>query len=142
MLLGEYQLNLGEKNRVAIPKKLRMELNGTLIISRGYEKCLILLDFDRWESFIKEINKKPLFSLDVRDTKRFVLGGAHEIELDSQGRFVLPDSLKTFASIEQSVIFLGIGEWVELWSEENWRLKLESLSKNVSDIAERLGGKI
>ena len=138
MLIGEYSLSMGEKNRIAIPKKLRENLNGLIYITRGYENCLLLVDSKRWEQLISEINKRPLLSLDVRDTKRYILGGANEIEFDNQGRFVLPESSKQFAKIDQKVVFLGVGEWIEIWSEESWSEKLNKLSKNVSDLAERL----
>ncbi len=140
MLIGEFYTQLGEKNRLSIPKKLRDFLNGKVIVTRGYERCLILVDSQRWDSLVEEINKKPLLSLGVRDTKRFIIGGAVEVEYDSQGRFVLPESLKNFAGIEQGIVFLGVGEWIEIWNEQKWQDKLDSLGENVSDIAERLSG--
>lgn len=139
MLIGEYSVQIGEKNRIAIPKRLRDNLEGKLFLTRGYENCLILVDENRWNKLISEINKNPLLSLNVRDTKRFILGGAVELEPDSQGRIVISDALKEFSSIEQKVIFLGVGEWAEVWSEQRWKDKLNILSKNVSDLAERLG---
>jgi MraZ protein len=139
MLIGEYHTQIGDKNRIALPKKLREQLEGKVIITRGYEKCLILVDNRRWETVINEIDKRPLLALNVRDTKRFLLGGATEIEYDSQGRFVIPESLKTFADIAEKIVFLGIGQWIEIWSEEKWNSKLEDLSSKVADIAERLG---
>lgn len=138
MLIGEYETQLGEKNRVAIPKKLRDQLTGEIILTRGYENCLILLDKKRWERLIDEVNLKPLLSLNVRDTKRYLIGGANEIEPDNQGRFVLSESLKSFSQIEKDIVFLGVGEWIELWSIERWKKKLKELANNVSDVAERL----
>lgn len=138
MLIGEYLVHLGEKNRIAVPKKIRDNLSGQTIVTRGYERCLLLVDAQRWKSLIEEINKNPLLSINVRDTKRYLVGGAAEVEVDSQGRFVLPESLKDFSGINEKVIFLGVGEWVEVWSEERWKEKLELLSQNVSDLAERL----
>lgn len=138
MLLGEYETTIGDKNRVAIPKKLRDELNGRIYLTRGYENCLILVDQGRWEALLKEINKKPLLSLTVRDTKRYILGGAIQIEPDSQGRFVLPETLRQFAQIENDLTFLGLGEWIEVWNKDKWLRRLENLSQNVTDITERL----
>jgi MraZ protein len=138
MFIGEYSVTLGDKNRLAIPKKLRDQMSGLFFLTRGYENCLILVDSARWDKLNEEFNKKSLLSLTVRDTKRFILGGAVEIEADSQGRFVLPDSLRNFSKIDSKVVFLGVGEWVEVWSEEAWLMKLDDLSKNVSDLAERL----
>jgi MraZ protein len=141
MFIGEYATQLGEKNRLAIPKKLRDEINGGVILTRGYENCLIMVDTSRWETLIKEINTRPLLSMNVRDTKRYIIGGAVEIEHDTQGRFVLPESLKEFGNINEKIIFLGVGEWIEIWDEDRWKNKLNELSKNVSDIAERLSTK-
>lgn len=138
MFIGEYNTQLGDKNRLAIPKKLREQLNGNVIITRGYERCLIMVDTSRWDTLLNQINAKPLLSLNVRDTKRFLIGGAVEVEHDSQGRFVLPESLKEFGNISDKVTFLGVGEWIEIWDEDRWKNKLNDLSQNVSDIAERL----
>lgn len=138
MLLGEYESSVGEKNRLMIPKKLRSELGESLILTRGYENCLILVDRARWNKLIESINKRPLLNLDTRDTKRFIVGGAQEIEPDNQGRFVLPETLKKFAGIEQNVVFLGIDEWIELWDLRKWQEKLNNLKDNVSDIADRI----
>lgn len=138
MFIGEYATALSEKNRVSIPKKLRLELKGKVYLTRGYENCLIMVDFERWDNLIKEINRRPLLSMDARDSKRFIVGGAYEIELDSQGRFVIPEPLKSFALIEMGITFLGVGEWIELWNEERWREKLSKLSETVTDIAERI----
>ncbi|MDQ6985451.1 MAG: division/cell wall cluster transcriptional repressor MraZ [Candidatus Dojkabacteria bacterium] len=138
MFLGEYKNNLGDKNRIAVPKKLRDQFNGALILTRGYEGCLLLVDYKRWNFLLEQINRKALLSLSVRDTKRYIIGGALNIDLDSQGRFVLPESLKMFANIENEVIFLGVGEWIEIWNSEKWSNKLKYLSENVSDLAEKL----
>ena len=138
MFIGEYSVQLGEKNRLAIPKKLRESLEGKIYLTRGYERCLILVDSSRWEILVREINKNPLLSLSVRDTKRYLIGGAVELEVDTQGRFVLPESLKDFSGINGKSIFLGVGEWIELWGEERWNEKLDELSKDVSDLADKL----
>jgi len=138
MFIGEYSTTIGDKNRILIPKRLRDEIQGRVIITRGYERCLIVFDSKRFENFVQEINKRPLLSLNVRDTKRFILGGAQEVEIDSQGRFVLSEQLKNFAQIENRVVFLGVGEWIEIWNEDSWIKKLDSLASEVSDIADRI----
>lgn len=138
MFIGEYPTQIGEKNRVSLPKKLRDKMEGGLLLARGYENCLLMLDNKSWENLVLEINKKPLLSLNVRDTKRYILGGATELELDNQGRFVLPEPLKSFAGLNKTVVFLGVGEWIEIWDFEKWESKLKKLSMEVTDIADRL----
>ena len=70
------------------------------------------------------------------------MGGATELELDNQGRFVLPEPLKGFAGLNKTVIFLGVGEWIEIWDFEKWESKLKKLSLEVTDIADRLSNKV
>ncbi len=139
MLIGEFTSPLGEKNRVAMPKSLRVELQDRLIITRGYERSLIIIDQRRWQQLLTDVNKQSLLRMNVRDTKRFLLGGAHELTLDKQGRFVVPEALVNYAGIENQVTFLGVGEWIEIWNVSTWQEKLERLSQDSADIADRLG---
>ncbi len=138
MLIGEYESRIGEKNRMAVPKKFREELSEKLIVTRGYEECLILVDEARWRDLIKSIEVRPLLNASVRDIKRYLVGGAFEVELDNQGRFVVSSLLKDFASLKDSVVFVGIENWVEIWSKDKWIEKIDSLNKNVTDLADRL----
>src|SRR3989304_6398527 len=134
MLIGEFETKLTDKNRLAIPKKIRDEMKEGLIIARGYEGCLILLDNKRWKLLETVISKEPILNLSIRDTKRFFLGGASELELDNQGRFVLANNLKDYAEINEEIVFIGLIDWVEIWNKDKWQEKLKELSKNASDI--------
>ncbi len=138
MLIGEYKVKLTEKNRIALPKKFRQQLNTNLIITRGYEGCLIIVDKSKWKHLIKMIEKRPLTNQDVRNTKRFLVGGASIIELDKQGRFVLPEMLKEYAKIKTNIVFVGLEDWIEIWDEDLWNAKILQISKTASDIADRL----
>lgn len=138
MLIGEYEGKLTDKNRLAIPKKFRDEFAEGLVLSRGYEGCLILLDGQRWKRLEQVIESRPVLALSIRDTKRFIFGSAFELELDSQGRFVLPNNLKDYAEIADDVLFVGIGDWIEVWSKNKWEEKLKDLIGKAPDIAEQL----
>lgn len=138
MLIGEFESRFGEKNRIAVPKKIREELGEKLIITRGYEKSLIMVDETRWKSLIASIEVKPLLNAGVRDMKRYLVGGAYEAELDSQGRFVLSNLLKEFAGIEKEVVFVAIENWVEIWDKSLWTKKIDSINKSIEDLADRM----
>ena len=140
MVIGEFRQKLGEKSRIAFPKKFRSELGSSLVISKGYEKCLILMSPAQWQQMADESIKGPFVSSMIRDTRRFLFASASEVELDSQGRFVIPSYLKAFASIDSEGIFLGLGNWVELWSVDLWGEKLKEIENGSSDIADRLAG--
>jgi len=141
MLIGEYQNTVGEKNRIAVPKKFREVLGTKLIVTRGYEGCMVVVSPSQWEKLSTETATGPFVSSSVRDTTRFLLGGAHEVELDKQGRFVIPSSLMEHAMIRgetSQVVFLGLGRWVEIWEKKKWDERKSYLAKESSLIAEKL----
>jgi len=138
MLIGEYKNTLDEKNRVAIPKKFREFLGDKVIVTRGYEGCLLIVSKKSWQSLIEDTVKGPFTSGALRDTTRFLLGGAFEVELDSQGRFVLPKNLSKYASLQEEACFVGLGRWVEVWDSAKWEERLKFLYNNGSDIADKL----
>lgn len=139
LLIGEYKVAVGDKNRIALPKKIRQILGEKVIITRGYEGCALLLNSELWQKLRSRIDQESLFKLTVRDTKRFLLGGATEIELDSQGRFVMPEYLAAHVALEQEIVFIGMGDWVEIWSQARWQEKVSYLISSAADIADKLG---
>jgi MraZ protein len=77
-------------------------------------------------------------NLSVRDTYRCIIAGAFEVDLDKQGRLVVPQSLREFAQIDTDVIFLGMKDWVEIWDLGKWMERLGKITKSADDIAEKL----
>lgn len=138
MTIGEYSQKIGNKNRIAFPKKFRKELGNKLIITKGYEGCLVIVSPNQWNQMITESASGPFVSDLVRDTSRFLLGGASELALDRQGRFVIPPYLKIYGVFKTVGIFLGLGRWVELWALEKWDKKRKEIEKNSSVVGEKL----
>ena len=145
MLVGLYKSKLGSKRRVSFPKKFRKTLGDKLIVTRGYEGCLIVVDGSRWNEITKDVVGGTFLDRKVRESGRFLLAGAHEIELDDQGRFVLPEDLYEYANLSKSekvAIFLGLGNWVEIWSSKQWSEHEEYIRKNGENIVQELADKI
>lgn len=140
MIIGEYKQKISDKNRIALPKKFREELGNKLIISKGYEGCLIVMSPAQWEEMSNDAIKGPFVSSLIRDTRRFLFASASEIELDSQGRFVIPPYLMEYTNLSVEGVFLGLGRWVELWSVEKWGSKVKEIENDSSDLADRLAG--
>lgn len=138
LLIGEYQAKLTEKNRIALPKKFREIMGTKLIVTNGYEGCLILVTEPQFEDITADISVGKFVNNDIRDTTRFLLGGACEVDLDSQGRFVLPSNLLDYSGIKGDISFLGLKRWVEIWNKSKWDTRKESISNNAAEIAERL----
>jgi len=138
MLLGQYDGKLSEKHQVALPKKFRDELGDRLIITKGFENCLIAVSEENWKTLLEGTEGKPFTSKNTRELQRFLLGNATYVELDGKGRFVIPEFLRNFAGIKNDVIFAGIQRFVEIWDKTKWEENQKELSENITSIAERL----
>ena len=140
MLIGEYRNKLVAGNRIAFPKKFREEIGSKIVVAQGYEGCLVAVSLKQWEGLIVDAANGPFVSEPVRDTTRFLLGSAVEVELDDQGRFVLPQNLREYASIGGEVCFLGLGRWVEIWDKKRWLERKNYIDEHSGEIGEKLGG--
>lgn len=140
MLVGQFKSKIGEKKRVAFPKKFRDELGVQLIVTRGYEGCIVVVDRIHWEKITSTITEGSFIDGKIRDASRFLLAGANEIELDAQGRFVIPDSLWEYAgfTLEDDSVFIGLVNWVELWPGPKWEEKESDVKKNSENIAQEI----
>jgi MraZ protein len=138
MLIGEFKNKVGEKKRIALPKKFREILGEEVIVTRGYEDCVIVVNENQWKNLLEVFSDKPFTTSPVRDTRRFLIGGASEVKLDKQGRFVLPENLKEFANISKEVVFVGLVDWVEIWDKESWEKRMKMIKPSAAQIAEKL----
>jgi len=138
MIIGEYTSKITDNKRVAIPKKFRAQLGQNLILTRGYEKALILVNKDMWSKVAGEVVGGSFINKDIRDTSRFLVGSAVEFTPDTQGRIVIPQSLFGYAELKEEVVFLGLVNWIEVWSKSLWQERLKYLSENSDEIANHL----
>src|SRR3972149_2245934 len=137
MLIGQYEGKIGAKGRIAFPKKFRTILGDRLIVTLGYENSLIVVSEENWKSLLEGTEGKPFIQSETRETQRFLLGGASNVELDSKGRFILPSYLRGFAEIENEVVFLGLSRYVEIWDKTRWLEYRENLEKNIDRISQK-----
>jgi len=138
MLIGQYEGKIGAKGRIAFPKKFRTILGDKLIVTLGYENSLIVVSAENWKSLLEGTEGKPFIQSETRETQRFLLGGASNVELDSKGRFIIPSYLREFAKIKDEVIFLGLYRYVEIWDKTRWVQYRGNLEKNIDVISQRL----
>lgn len=138
MLIGQYDTKLSEKHQVALPKKFRDELGDKIITTKGFENCLIVVSQEGWKTLLEGTEGKPFTDKNTRELQRFLLGNATYAELDTKGRFVIPEFLREFAGIKNDIIFAGIQRFVEIWDKEAWEKHQKELSESIESIAERL----
>lgn len=138
MLIGEYKSKVGEKKRVSLPAKFREEIGEDLILTRGYEDALILVNKRMWEKVAKDIVGGSFTDKNIRDTSRFLVGSAKEIQMDTQGRFVIPEALFEHAKLGKDIIFIGLINWIEIWDANKWQERVEYLQKHGDEIAQEI----
>lgn len=138
MLIGQFNVKVGEKGRIAFPKRFREELGSTIIVTYGFENSLMVVSEKNWSSLLEGTEDKPFLLSSARDTQRFLLGGATIAELDNQGRFILPDYLRRFASIEEELVIVGLYRYVEIWDRKKWEAYQSKAQSNIAEIAEGL----
>ncbi len=134
---GEYKHSLDSKGRVSIPAKFRNQMGDIVVILKGIDECLYIVAKDFWQKEVDKIINLPITNENSRLYKRLTLGMAHEREIDRLGRILIPQPLKEYASIKKEVVFLGIGDRVEIWALHKWQ-EYEKENCKVGEIAKRL----
>ena len=139
MLIGQYEANITEGNRVAIPKKFRTELGKNFIVAKWYENCLVLVANKNWDALLQRVTGVTrIVTAPVRRTDRFILGSAFEISPDTQGRTVIPKQLVEFANLKADIVFVGLGDRVEVWNKSNWITEEGAIAHKASDLLESI----
>jgi MraZ protein len=113
------------KGRMAMPTRLREPLHaqceGKIVVTiDNRSSCLVMFPLPEWEVLAAEIQALPSIKPAVRRFQRLILGYATDLELDGNGRILLPPSLREHARLEKKVKLVGLGNKLELWSEELW----------------------
>ena len=139
MFIGEYQHSLDEKGRLAIPAKFRDELKVGAVITRGLDNCLFLFTKMQWSQLAEKLATLPLSHANSRAFARLMLAGAMEVELDGQGRILVPGFLRQYAKLGTSVVVAGLMNRLEVWDESQWKQYKEKAEGDSTDIAEHMG---
>jgi len=133
MFLGEYQPNLTDGSRLALPKKLREQILGDeVVLSRGFEKCIFVYDKQDWINESQKQIDNPITDSKTRDLRRYMFAAASDSKLDSQGRIIVPTNLLSYAGIEKDITVIGAGDHIEIWNTNNWNEYFENVSNSLT----------
>jgi MraZ protein len=120
MFLGEYEHTIDSKGRMAVPAKFRAQLDHGAVISKGMGTCLSVYTMQRWEEKSAELVEGKT-SEELRDFERRIYPSATEIELDGQGRLIIPAKLRAHARLENEVTVAGVRDHFEIWDRATWQ---------------------
>ena len=136
MFMGEYNHTVDEKGRLIIPAKYREELGNEFVVTKGLDGCLFAYGLSEWPVLEEKLRALPLTNKDARAFARFMLAGAASVEIDKQGRILLPQVLRNFAEIEKEVVLIGVASRFEIWNRTKW--EENSIDDNVEELAEKM----
>lgn len=121
VFFGDYLVSFSAPGRVVLPKKLRELLKGNIfILAKGFNFCLAGFDKDAWEEKAKELVNVSLLENENLEKRRFIFSSTVYLEIDDQGRFVIPKNMLDFSSLKNKVQIIGVGDHFEIWNPENW----------------------
>lgn len=125
MFRGITPINLDAKGRMAIPVRYRPQLTEdhpqVVITIDTNSPCLLLYPLAEWEIIEQKIAALPSFNEAARRIQRLLIGHATELEIDNNGRVLLPGVLRDYAQLEKKIVMVGQGKKFELWSEQGWQ---------------------
>lgn len=127
MFRGEFHHSLDEKGRVIIPSKIREGLGKVFYMTKGIDHNILLYSEEEWNLFYSKLSKLPMTNKNARNFKRLFLSGLVECEPTSQGRILIPPSLRSYAGIDKEVVITGNGEYAEIWNEQAWEERMNDL---------------
>ena len=139
MFSGEQTQKMDTKGRTVIPSKMRDALAERLVVTRGVDKCLFAYPESTWEALEKKLSSLAFTDKNVRSFNRFFLA-------DKQGRVLIPSNLRGYASLEKEVVWVGIGDRIEIWNVDKWNEQLneyiesEDAEQKLEELAEYMAG--
>ncbi len=130
VFFGEYLVSFSAPGRIVLPKKIRELLKGNiLILTKGFNFCLAGYDKEDWEVRAKELLQVSLLEQDNLQKRRFLFSSTIYLDIDDQGRFVIPKNLLNYGHLVNKATIVGVGDHFEIWKPELWQ-KLQREVKN------------
>lgn len=138
MFMSEFNHMVDAKGRLIIPSKYREVLGDKFVVTKGLDGCLFVYDNAEWNAFEEKLRALPISKKDNRMFARHFLAGAAEVEVDKQGRILLPPNLREFADITRDVTLVGVAGHIEIWNRQRWEAMQKEEDESMEDIAERM----
>ena len=128
MFLGQFEHTIDEKGRLTIPSRFREDLGNNLILTTGFEGSLMALPQELFLIVSNQMRSKPITNSTSRQFRRYFFSNAQELEIDKNGRILIPSFLRDSANLKDCAIIVANGEYFELWSPEHWKAMQSQLN--------------
>ena len=132
-LSGEYSYKMDKKGRVSLPAPFRDAFADGLVVMRGMDKCVAVYSALEWPRIANSLRELPLANPRARLVQRRLISAAVSPEVDKAGRIIIPQALRTYASLTQEVVLIGMINKLEVWDKDLWTTYLASADDNFED---------
>jgi len=133
---GSHPITIDAKGRIAIPASYRQSLiddcGGRLVITRHWDGCLLVYPAPEFQKFEDQLLSKGSLNPQVRNIQRFFIGNARDIDMDRQGRLLLPANLRAAAGLDSKAVLSGLGNLFELWGEDQYNARDADIAAELS----------
>jgi MraZ protein len=137
LFLGEYRHSVDAKGRVSLPARFRSEMEGSLVVAKGFDNELRIYSSQGYAGFLQEVVTMDQFKGRVREVQRWFTANAMVLDLDKAGRINIPTAYAEWAGLKDEAVVIGGADHVELWGPEKWAAYQEKTG-NIADIAEEI----
>lgn len=138
MFFGTFQHAIDEKGRLTLPSKWRDYVEAKVVITRGLDDCLFILPESRFIEIAKIVDARGFESADAREWGRYLFANAELVEVDKQGRILVPQPLRTEFGLNGEVTLVGVFSRIELWHPEKYEAMNARVTADPAALAERV----
>lgn len=128
MFLGQFVHSIDAKGRITVPVRFRASLSSGAFVTQGFERNLMVYTTDSFQQLANKAKTLTTTDPEARAIRRVIFGGAADVELDSQGRILVPPFLRDYAELEGEAALVGAGEYFEIWNAEIWQGELGAVT--------------
>jgi MraZ protein len=137
MFYGAHDHTIDDKNRVTLPAKFREAVGRDVVLARGIDANVDVYPRATWEASMARIAELDSLTREAREMKRYVFATASVVEMDKQGRVLVPADLAAHAGLEREVVVAGVDDHLEIWDRRRWTEHVSTIERSVGDVAER-----
>jgi len=142
MFYGEFRHSIDRKGRLILPVKFRDTCKEygieRFFLTRGLDRCIFMFTEDEWRTQEQKFKAMPFTKQETRNFNRMFFSGAIDAAPDKQGRFIVPQYLKDYASIKRDTIVIGVSNRIEIWDRKNWNEFYAGSNESFEQIAENI----
>ena len=133
---GQYEHKLDPQGRLSIPSRFRDAFKAGIILTKGFEKCIVVYTTSDWEGMAEKVSQMLVTQAKARRMMRLTFWRSYQFEMDRQGRVPLPTALREYADVQDEVVIAGTGRFLEIWNKDVWNQQSASLDEEAWYIAE------